>query len=76
MMVLPVTMAEEKKKRMPRDKENPLFSGCIAQLTIHSLQGTFLPLIWFGLGFLPSNLFIFNLLQYLVIDITHIDKTH
>lgn len=74
MLVLPVTRL--RKKKMTRDKENPLFSGCIAQLTIHSLQGTFLPLIWFGLGFLPSNLFIFNLLQYLVIDITHIDKTH
>lgn len=74
MLLLPVTMAEEKK--MTRGKENPLFSDCIAQLTIGSLQGIFLPLIWFGLGFLPSNHFIFNLMQYLVIDITHIDKTH
>lgn len=59
-------MAGGEKKGMTWDKENPLFSGCIAQLATGSLQGTFLPLIWFGLGFLPSNLCIFHLLQYLV----------
>lgn len=42
---------------MARVKANPLLPGCIAQQAVGGLQGTFLPLIWFGLGFLPHIYF-------------------